>query len=158
MQNEGDDTPKYLEVIDSFGVRRGVVWHEEPKHGEYQILQTAGQPVDVAPRREVCNDTRKHAVDDESVLSFMSRRMAAIHVLRQVDLKDISDSAEDSTTEVVRGLKTRTELQAAQGAIRIQQLKEQWLDDGLGLTLQQAAALYCTQSWPCPLYSNIGTY
>ena len=49
MKNEGDDTPEYLEVIDTFGVRRGIVGHIKPEHGEYQILQTAGEPVDVAP-------------------------------------------------------------------------------------------------------------
>ena len=93
-----------------------------------------------------------------SVIPLMGMCIVTTRVLLGVHSKDISANAEDSTIEVVRGLKTRTGLQAVQGAIRIQQSKEQWLVDGLGLTLQQAAALYCTQSRPGPSDSNDATY
>ena len=44
-----ENGPKDAEVVDPGWVRRGIIRHEEPQQGEYEVLEAKGDPVDGAP-------------------------------------------------------------------------------------------------------------
>ncbi len=61
-----EDGVDHAEVVETTGVRGGVVWHEEPEEGPDEILQGKGDPVDVAPGGVVGDDAGKDTSDNNA--------------------------------------------------------------------------------------------